>query len=226
MDVAVIASARGGLLALCLLIALSPEPGRAGSGLYTGQAPVNSQADDERAEALKTALAQVMVKLSGDAAVLTKPPIAKAVANAARYVQQYQYVQNVVPDAGQSQPRLNLVAQFDRSAIDRLLHDVSLDHSGGDTTQTAAEVQSGSYRVWVSGVNSAEDYAHLIGSLSRNELVRSVRAEQARGDGVQLKLDVSGPLPRLLDSLVTGPVYLLNAAPPVDGMDALLTMQH
>jgi hypothetical protein len=56
--------------------------------------------------------------------------------------------------------------------------------------------------------------------------VRSVRAEQARGDGVQLKLDVNGPLPRLLESLGTSPVHVLNAKPPVDGVDALLGMQQ
>ena len=39
--------------------------------LYTGSVPINSQSDAERGEALKSALAQVVVKLSGgDNAVL------------------------------------------------------------------------------------------------------------------------------------------------------------
>jgi hypothetical protein len=213
-------------LAVLVLVLASLSPARAGSSLYTGQVPVNSQADGERAEALKSALAQVVVKLSGDSTVLTRSGVAKAVANAERYVQQYQYTQDVMTDAGQSQARLTLVAQFDHDAVDQLMRDLGLIHGGGDAAQPAAEVQSGTYRVWVSGVNSAEDYARLIGSLSRNELVRSVRAEQARGDGVQLKLDVNGPLPRLLESLSSGPVHVLNAKPPVDGVDALLGMQQ
>jgi Uncharacterized protein conserved in bacteria (DUF2066) len=159
---------------------------------------------------------------------LSKPEAAKAVGSAERYVQQYQYTQDT-GDAGQ--PRLNLVAQFDRNALDQLLRDLGLVHaSGGDAAPSAADaaqatLQPGSYHVWVSGVNSAEDYARLIGSLSRNELVRGVQAEQARGDGIQLKLDVTGPLSRLLESLATGPVHVLNAKPPVAGVDALLGMQ-
>lgn len=214
------------LAALALVLSLLPALSRAGTSLYTGQTPVNSQADGERAEALKSALAQVVIKLSGDSAALTRPGVAKAVAGAERYVQQYQYTQDVAADAGQPQSRLTLVAQFDRDAVDQLMRDLGLVHGGGDAAQPAAEVQSGTYRVWVSGVNSAEDYARIIGSLSRNELVRSVRAEQARGDGVQLKLDVNGPLPRLLESLNLGPVRVLNAKPPVEGVDALLGVQQ
>ncbi len=210
------------------LALLSPAMSRAGASLYTGQVPVNSQSEADRSEALKAALAQVLVKLAGDNAVLNKPEVAKAVAGAERYVQQYQYTHDAGADAGQ--PRLNLVAQFDRNALDQLLRDLGLGHVGGDAQQAAADTpaatyQPGSYHVWVSGVNSAEDYARLIGSLSHNELVRGVQAEQARGDGIQLKLDVTGPLSRLLDSLATGPVHVLNAKPPVAGVDALLGMQ-
>jgi Uncharacterized protein conserved in bacteria (DUF2066) len=215
--------------ALLVLAALLPALANAGASLYTGQVPVNSQSDTERAEALKSALAQVLVKLAGDNAVLTKPEVAKAVANAEHYVQQYQYSQDVATDTGQPQARLNLVAQFDRNAVDQLLRDLGLVHGGADASPDAqaqqASNQSGSYHVWVSGVNSAEDYARLIGSLSHNELVRGVQAEQARGDGVQLRLDVTGSLSRLLDTLATGPVHVLNAKPPVQGVDALLGMQ-
>jgi hypothetical protein len=82
-----------------------------------------------------------------------------------------------------------------------------------------------SYRVWVSGVSSADAYARLVGTLSRNELVRGVQAEQARGDGVELKIDTIGPLQRVLDTLGNGPIRVSNAKPPVEGVDALLDMQ-
>ena len=206
-----------------LLIALAPLA-QAG-GLYTGQAPVNSQTDADRADALKSALAQVVVKLTGNNAVLARPEVANAVANAGHYVQQYQYTQEVATDAGQPQLRLNLVAQFDRDAVDRLLSGLGLGHAGGDAAPAAVDLQPQSYRVWVSGVGSAEDYARAVGALSRNELVRSVQAEQAHGDGVELQLEVVGPLPRLLESFSSGPLRVLNAKPPVDGIDALLGMQ-
>ncbi|MDE1884758.1 MAG: DUF2066 domain-containing protein, partial [Xanthomonadaceae bacterium] len=97
-------------------------------GLYTGQVTVNTQSDTERVEALKSALAQVVVKLTGgDNAVLARPGVAQAVADAANYVQQYQYAQDVVTAAdGKPQVRLSLVAQFDRSAVDKLVASLGL----------------------------------------------------------------------------------------------------
>jgi hypothetical protein len=197
-------------------------------GLYTGQVPVNSQADDERVGALKAALTQVVIKVSGDAAIAAKPEVAKAIASADKYVQQYQYTQDVVADNGQPQARLSLVAQFDRDAIDRLLANLGAGAAraaAGDTPPAPAEQQSGTYHVWVRGITSAEAYARLIGSLTRNELIRNVQTEQARGDGVQLRLDAASSLTRLLESLGNGPLHVLNAKPPVDGVDALLGMQ-
>ena len=58
-----------------------------------------------------------------------------------------------------------------------------------------------------------------------NELVRGVKAEQSRGDGVEVRVDITGPLPRLLDSLSGSPLQVDNAKPPVDGIDALLSLR-
>ncbi|HZP65651.1 MAG TPA: DUF2066 domain-containing protein [Rudaea sp.] len=214
-------------LSILLLFSLVfPLPLRAAASLYTGEVPVSSQSEGERTEALKNALAQVIVKVSGDNGLLTQPAIVKAIASADHYVQQYQYAQNVVTDAGQPQVRLTLIAQFDRDAVDQLLRDAGAGHGAtGETAATPAETPSGTYRVWVGGVGSAEDYARLIGALSRNELVRGVQVELARGDGVELRIDATVSLARLLDSLGNGPVRVVNAKPPVEGVDALLGMQ-
>jgi hypothetical protein len=215
------------LLPLLLVLPCWPLPAYAGAGLYAGQVPVGSQADEERAGALRAAFAQVVVKVSGDAAIVSKPDVAKAIANADKYVQQYQYAQDVVNENGQPQVHLSLIAQFDRDAVDRLLAEISGAGraAAADAGQAAPEQQSGTYRVWVSGIASAEDYARLIGALSHNELIRNVQAEQARADGVQLKLEAASSLSRLLASLGNGPVHVLNAKPPVEGIDALLGMQ-
>jgi hypothetical protein len=190
-------------------------------GLYSGEAPVNSQAEGERNEALKTALAQVITKVSGDNSILTRPEVAKAIAAPGRYVQQYQYRQDVVNENGQPQAHLTLVAQFDRDAVDQLIGGAA--KTGADAT-AATDTRAQSYRVWVSGVASADDYARLVGTLSHNELVRVVQAEQARADGVELRIDTIGPLQRVLDSLGNGPIRVSNAKPPVEGVDALLDM--
>ena len=196
--------------------------------LYTGTIPVTSQADAERTEALKSALAQVVVKLTGgDNAVLARPQVAQAIGDATNYVQQYQYAQNTTVVDGKPQTSLSLIAQFDSSAVDKLIADLGLAHGGGAAVsaaaeQAAADVSTQSYRVWIGGLHSAVDYARAVGALARNELVRGVHAEQARGDGVELELEVVGPLPRLLQSLAGSPLQVLNAKPPIDGVDALL----
>src|SRR5579883_3199422 len=174
------------------------------AGLYSGEVPVASQADAERAEALKSALAQVVIRLTGDSAILARP--------------------DVVSDGGAPQLRLRLVAQFDRDAVDQMLRDLGLAAARGDSEAAPVETRPASYHVWVSGLRSAEDYARVVGTLARNELVRGVRAEQARGDGVGLRLDLIGPLSRLLTSLSGGPLRVTNAKPPVDGVDALLDL--
>lgn len=215
------------LALLLFLLVLAPLV--AAESLYTGQVPVASQSDPDTAAALSAAFGQVLVKVTGDAAVLTRPGVAKVVAQPNRYVQQYQFAQDVVADGGQAQVRLTLVAQFDHAAIDRLLAELGLARTGtaGDAEQPApvADMRPQTFRVWISGMNSATDYARAIGTLARNELVRSVQPESARGDGVQVRVEINGPLQRLLDSLGSGPLRVSNAAPPVEGVDALLGMQ-
>lgn len=213
----------------CLLVAVClGAPALHAAGLYSAVVPVDSQNDAERAGALKTALAQVVVRLSGgDDAILARPEVAQAIGDAAQYVQQYQYQRDVADDNGKPQVHLTLLAQFDPDAVDKLLANLGLQHAaaGTEASQAAVDVQPQQYRVWVSGVNSAMDYAKAVGVLSRNDLVRSAQAEQTRGDGVELRLEVTGPLSRLLASLGGSGLRVLNAQPPLEGVDALLGVQ-
>lgn len=200
----------------------------AAPGLYTGQVPVGSQSDAERTEALKTALAQVVIRVSGDSGALAKADVAKAVADAERYVQQFSYQQEIVTEGGQPQVRLTLVAQFDRDAVDQLLGNLGLlkDAAPVEGQAVAVDASPGSFRVWVAGVRSPQDYARLIGALSGNEFVRDVQVELARGDGVQIRLTSATSLARLLDDLSAGAVVrVAKTKPPVDGLDALLDLQ-
>jgi hypothetical protein len=202
---------------------------QAASGLYTAQVPVASQGDAERAEALKAALGQVMVRVSGDASVLTRRDVAKALDQAERYVQQFQYQQDVVTEGGQPQVRLTLVAQFDRDAVDQLLHvpgAAVAEPVPGEAAPPAEVAAPGTYHLWVGGVRSAQDYARVIGAFSGNEFVRDVQVELARGDGLQLRVASTVALPRVLDLLnAGGVVHVANAKPPIDGIDALLDVR-
>lgn len=112
---------------LCLgLLLLVVGAASAQSNPYMGEVPVTDQSDGQRAEGLKNALAQVVMKLTGDTGVLANSDVAKAVGDADRYVQQYSYRQSAVTENGQSPVKLSLVAQFDRAAVDRLLRDYGL----------------------------------------------------------------------------------------------------
>ena len=83
------------LRALCLVLVLSaPSAYAAAPTTYTGEAPVNSQSDEDRAAALKTALANVVMTRTGDPGVLARADVASAVGQAERYVLQYQYRDN------------------------------------------------------------------------------------------------------------------------------------
>jgi hypothetical protein len=328
------------------------------TSLYAGEVPVSDQSDGARAEALKNALAQVVVKLTGDKGVLANDAVAKAIGEAERYVQQYQYRQEVVTDNGTPAIRLSLVAQFDRGAVDRLVRErglkvwataarapvltwIALDDGNGprlvtdandagaramvqagerrgvalawpalaDESQTALATQSvwdadvaglsasasryqtdsiligqlrrigdtwtarwtlaiagqaqpaweardadlavvlaagadgaadrvggrsaavpeerriTSTRVWISGLHSALDYARVFEALGRNDLVRDFAPEQARGDGVLIKMTLNLGLDRWLSYLPSeGPLRLVNAQPPIDGVEAMLAL--
>ena len=224
---------RSRFTAICLripaLIAALCSAAAFAGGLYTGQVPVGSQSDAERTEALKSALAQVVIRVCGDSGALAKADVAKAVADAERYVQQFSYRQDVVTEGGQTQVRLTLVAQFDRDAVDQLLRNLGLLKEAAAPPEgqaVAVDTTPGSYRVWVAGVRSPQDYARLIGALSGNEFVREVQVELARGDGVQVRLTTATSLSRLLDNLSSAAVIrVAKAKPPVDGLDALLDLQ-
>ena len=217
-------------LLFALVIALYSLPSPA-AGLYTGSAPVASQSDEDRAGALRVAFGQVIVKLTGSSAALTRPDVVRAMSRAERYMQSFGYEKDA------AQPgRLQLVVQFDRSGIDALLHDLNLDAAPADATAAtapaavadgsapaAAAATAGSYRLWITGLRSAEDYARLIGSLNGNDQVRALQVEQGHGNTVQVRIDARGSLAALLDALGAARIaHAGNTQPPLAGIDALL----
>ena len=192
---------------------------------YSGEAPVASQSEGERAEALKTALADVVMRVSGDARALARGDVARAVAEAGRYVLQYQYRRDVSTDAaGAPQVRLTLVAEFDTVAVDRMLARLGLVGGGtADASDTPAEPVR--LRLWISGIQSARDYARTLGYLTRHALVREAHSSEARGDGLLVEVTSVAAQPRLLDALGSeGTLSVTSAAPPVEGIDATLAL--
>jgi hypothetical protein len=206
------------LLALGLVLATAFA--WAAPGTYTGTAPVNSQSDDERAEALKTALANVVIEQSGDGGALSRPEVAKAVAQADRYVQQYEYRTNANADAGGA--RLTLVAQFDSAAVDKMLQRLGL--GGADVVAAASETPSEA-TVWIGGLRNADDYARVIAYLGRSNFVRGAQPMRARGDGMLVKLSLATDLAHFLDAVGMERTLAVASQPAsADHVDATLAL--
>lgn len=89
-------------------------------GPYEGEAAVATQDEADRTAALPAALAQVLVRRTGDASAAADPRLAPVLAQAAQWLQQFRYRQDV--DAGGA-ARLALIARFDAGAVDRALGD-------------------------------------------------------------------------------------------------------
>lgn len=113
----------GPILAWLALLCLPLAEAAQIDGLYQAKVPVKSQSRDERLAVYPAALAQVVVKLSGNRSVPERSELSGLMRNAVALVQQFQYQE--LPTANQAlleegYKRL-LVARFDGQAITRAL---------------------------------------------------------------------------------------------------------
>jgi len=189
---------------------------------YTGEAPVDSQSDDDRVEALKIALANVIIDQTGDAGVLSRSDVAAQLARADRYMLQFKYRQN--PGAADTgAPKLTLTVEFDAAAVDKMLQALGLASAGvagAPIDATPADVT-----VWIGGIRSADDYVRVIGYLAKSNLVKSTQPRQARGDGMLVRLSLATDLKHFLDAVsMERQLSVVNGSPPVDGIDATLAL--
>lgn len=90
-------------------------------GLYAAEVAVNSQTEQAREAGYARALARVLEKLSGDAAVATRPGVAQELRNAKAYVESYDFRQDQgVGPTGAPIFRTMLVTRFAPEAVDTL----------------------------------------------------------------------------------------------------------
>jgi hypothetical protein len=209
------------LFALVFALAAAPVL-RAAPSTYTGEAPVDSQSDDDRLEALKIALANVIIDQTGDAGVLSRSDVAAQLAKADRYVLQFKYRQN--PGAADTgAPRLTLMVEFDAAAVDKMLQGLGLQSAG--VAGAPIDATPTDVTVWIGGIRSADDYARVIGYFAKSNLVKSTQPKQARGDGMLVKLALVTDLKHFLDAIaIERQLSVVNGAPPVDGIDATLAL--
>lgn len=200
---------------------LAPLAAVAAPDTYMGTAPVNSQSDEERSAALKTALANVVIEQTGDSGILARADVARAIGQADRYVLQYTYRRN--PVGGDAAP-LTLVAQFDSTAVDAMLGTLGLGaHAGVSVApQTPSEAT-----VSIGGIRNATDYAQVIAYLGHNNFVREVQLTEAHRDSVRVKLSLDTDLPHFLDAVGMERTLVVVDAPPDSApADAALALAH
>ncbi len=98
------------------------------SGLYQGTAPVSDESASKRKPAIKQALIQVLIKLTGDRNIAKSSGINTLTERPERFVQQFRYQQAADQDGQQNQvPFQQLWVQFDETALNDVLRSYGLN---------------------------------------------------------------------------------------------------
>lgn len=103
-----------------------------GADLYQGEVVVEDQSSGARDAALAEALAQVLVKVTGNPEAPAAGAARDHLSKASQYVQQYQYrtEERPRPDGESAERVLLLRARFDPAAVERILREASLSRWG------------------------------------------------------------------------------------------------
>jgi hypothetical protein len=104
-------------VAVLMLLVCSDAAAVMAPGLHEGIVPVADKSDSSRADAMRAALAQVLIKLTGDSAVAKQAGAADILRETQRYVLEYRYQSAAQPAAGT--PPLSLWVRFDATAVDQ-----------------------------------------------------------------------------------------------------------
>jgi hypothetical protein len=148
-------------------------------GLYEARIPVESQARDERTEALRQAFMQVLIRVTGriDIAQTTDyPSIQEAIELATRYAQRYRYLKEKPSAGSRKSTNLILWVRFDEAAVSRLLQNNNIPVWGSTRPNTL---------VWLAIDNRGK--RELVGNNSRQP-ARNVLVRQSYHRGVPLRL--------------------------------------
>lgn len=202
------------------------------SELYQAVVPVASYSSADFNKALGPALAQVLVKVSGNSAVANHPSIKKAFEKPDRYLQSYNYA-SVAPDGT---AKLSLIARFSPKSVNTLLQSAnqpiiareettletpsqklpqpvpsSVPVSSTPTTESDHPIQqdvipasSGWVELSVSNIYNLNDYADVIKYFRGLRSVAAVNAAQMEGGSMALKVQLRGSRENLIQELHQG----------------------
>jgi hypothetical protein len=180
-------------LYFCVVLASLGVPATYGQTvpwLYDVEVPVADQGSDARREAARTALLQLLTRLSGLIEVPDEEAVNQALLAPELYYNGFRYVEGqVIDELGEVADELRLRVQFERNAVQGLLRAAGLPIWRGDRPRVL---------VWL-GVESAQE-RRIVGADDASDLV-SALAQRARQRGLPMVL----PLLDLEDQLAVEP---------------------
>jgi hypothetical protein len=153
----------GLLLCLPVLAVQAAAP-----ALFEAEVVVSDQTPAQRSVALKSALGEVLVRVTGQGSVLDTPAVQTLLAGPEQLVQQYRYF----TEPNQEPPLLKLWVRFDGDAIRQTLQQQGLAYWGGERPDTL---------VWLAVEDRGNRY--LVSADDASEVHRQVAAA-ARARGV------------------------------------------
>ncbi|MGA7800178.1 MAG: DUF2066 domain-containing protein, partial [Gammaproteobacteria bacterium] len=137
--------------------------------LFQAEVPVSDQGVGERAGAVRDALTEVLVRLTGERDVAQQPVAADLLKDSDRFVQQYRYRREPPPDAGAQASALWLWVRFDARGIERAVRRAGLPLWGRERPLTL---------IWLAVQDG--DQRYLVASDADSDLRRTVEREARR----------------------------------------------
>jgi hypothetical protein len=147
------------LLLVCLLLLWPVMVPAAGLAQFESEVVVTDQSASVRSEALRTALGEVLVRITGQPGVTATEPARAMLASPEQLVQQYRYF----TESGQEPPLLKLWVRFDGDAIRDQLQQQGVAYWGGERpdTLTWLAVEDHGNRYMVSADDGSEAHRDL-----------------------------------------------------------------
>lgn len=140
--------------------------------LYEGIVPVKSQSSEERYMATQKALAEVLIKVSGNSQIINNPRIKSRLITANHLVQEFGYD---YPRDQNSENRYLLRTRFDKSGVNQWLRDASAPIWGQNRPQVLT---------WI----AIEKPGNTEAILSESDTVQTLLQENAKRRGIPLRI--------------------------------------
>lgn len=173
------------LICAFLLVLLIAPVARA-LDLYQGETPVADQSADARVAALGRTLLDVAVKVSGDVNAANNATIISAAGNPEKYMQRYEYRQELVREDGKPAIKLYLRGSFYAPSIGQLLRNAGLGAWGVERPTVNVYLFEGDEPMSANNARTLQDQAsrrginlRFPGGMSANDLNEQTAARMA-----------------------------------------------